>query len=292
MNAAARRRDKGWWLGVPGIGWLGMFLVLPLLAVFAVSFLTRGEYGGYGLPLTIENYRRLAGWGELGFDPLYPVILGRSLALGFGTAVLCFLLAVPLTFFIAGLGERRRLVALTLVMIPFWTNLLVRTYAWQLLLGPSSWLSEAAAAAGFISAGEGLYPSWSAVAIGMVADFLPFFALPLFASVEKLDWTLAEAAADLGANRWQVFRHAVWPQIRPGAVTGFVLVFLPATGQFVIPDLLGGAKTALLGNAIQQQFGQSRDWPFGAAMACVGLVIMGAGLFIQRRINRLKEAGL
>ena len=167
MKTAARPRDQGWWLGVPGIGWLGIFLVLPLLAVFAVSFLTRGEYGGYGLPLTIENYRRLAGWGELGFDPLYPVILGRSLALGFGTAVLCFLLAMPLTFFIAGLGERRRLMALTLVMIPFWTNLLVRTYAWQLLLGPGSWLSEAAAAAGFISTGEGLYPSWFAVAIGI-----------------------------------------------------------------------------------------------------------------------------
>lgn len=289
MHTAAQRRDKGWWFGVPGIGWLGIFLVLPLLAVLAVSFLTRGEYGGYGLPVTIENYRRLAGWGELGFDPLYPVILGRSLALGFGTAALCFLLAVPLTFFIAGLNERRRLVALTLVMIPFWTNLLVRTYAWQLLLGPGSGLSEAAATVGFIDAGEGLYPSWFAVAVGMVADFLPFFALPLYASVEKLDWTLAEAAADLGANRWQVFRHAMWPQIRPGAVAGFILVFLPATGQFVIPDLLGGAKTALLGNAIQQQFGQSRDWPFGSAMACVGLVIMGVGLILQRWLNRPKE---
>lgn len=289
MNRGSQQGSKAWLSGVPGIAWLGVFLVLPLLAVAGVSLLTRGDYGGYGLPLTLENYQRLAGWGELGFDPLYPVILGRSLALGFGTAVLCLLLALPLTFFIAGLSERRRMIALTLVMIPFWTNLLVRTYAWQLLLGPGSWLSEGAAAMGLISAGEGLYPSWFAVAVGMVADFLPFFVLPLYASVEKIDWALPEAAADLGANRWQVFRHAVWPQIRPGAVAGFVLVFLPATGQFVIPDLLGGAKTALLGNAIQQQFGQSRDWPFGAAMACVGLVIMGAGLFVQRWLNRSKE---
>ncbi len=289
MKSRTQSQGRGWWLGVPGLGWLGVFLVLPLLAVFGVSFLTRGEYGGYGMPLTFENYRRLAGWGELGFDPLYPVILGRSLTLGFGTAVLCLLLSLPLVFFIAGLGGRGRSVALTLVMIPFWTNLLVRTYAWQLILGPGSWLSEAAAGLGFIDAGEGLYPSWFAVAVGMVADFLPFFALPLYASVEKLDWTLAEAAADLGANRWQTFRHAVWPQIRPGAVAGFVLVFLPATGQFVIPDLLGGAKTALLGNAIQQQFGQSRDWPFGSAMACVGLVIMGVGLILQRWLNRPKE---
>ncbi len=267
-----------------------MFLVLPMLAVVVVSFLTRGDYGGYGWPLTLENYRRLAGWGELGFDPLYPVILGRSLALGFGTAVLCLVLSFPLTFFIARLDERRRLVALTLLMIPFWTNLLVRTYAWQLLLGPGTWLSETAAGVGLLNAGEGLYPSWFAVAIGMVADFLPFFALPLYASVEKIDWTLAEAAADLGANRWQTFRHALWPQVRPGAVAGFVLVFLPATGQFVIPDLLGGAKTVLLGGAIQQQFGQSRDWPFGAAMACVGLAIMGVGLLLKRRFDRAPEA--
>jgi spermidine/putrescine transport system permease protein len=139
-------------------------------------------------------------------------------------------------------------------------------------LGPGGPLSSAA-----------LYPGLGAVYIGMVCDYLPFMVLPLYASVEKLDWSLAEAAADLGANGWNIFWHAILPQIRPGLLAGFILVFLPATGQFVIPDLLGGAKTMLLGNAIQQQFGSSRDWPFGSAMAVAALVFLLAGLFIFTR---------
>jgi spermidine/putrescine transport system permease protein len=123
----------------------------------------------------------------------------------------------------------------------------------------------------------------------MVCDYLPFMVLPLYASVEKLDWTLAEAASDLGAHDGQVFRHALLPQIRPGIVAGVILVFLPATGQFVIPDLLGGAKTVLLGNAVQQQFGPSLDWPFGAAIAALGLVTVLVGIWLYGRATRGRE---
>jgi len=188
------------------------------------------------------------------------------------------------------LPARFKTLALTLVVIPFWTNLLIRTYAWQILFAPESWLTRAAHWLGIGAAGDALYPSTLAVMVGMVCDFLPFMVLPLYASVEKIDWSLAEAAMDLGANPCSVFRHALLPQIRPGLIAGIVLVFLPATGQFVIPDLLGGAKTVMLGNAIQQQFGQSRDWPFGSAIALVALVLVVIGIFIHgRKVGRSQE---
>lgn len=294
MRFGQRLSRTGHWLrsalfSGPAVVWITLLLVVPLCLVLGISFLTRGEYGGVEWPLTLESYKRLAGFGELGFDPLYPVILARSLALGAGTAALCLLTGLPLAFFIARLPSRWRNAALTLVVVPFWTNLLIRTYAWQILLSPESWLSRAAHAAGLGSHGEPLYPGTFAVMLGMACDFLPFMALPLYASVEKIDWSLAEAAADLGANRLGVFRHALLPQITPGIVAGVILVFLPATGQFVIPDLLGGAKTAMLGNVIQQQFTSSRDWPFGAAISAVALVLVGAGLWIYLRRGAKEE---
>jgi len=267
----------------PGLLWIFIFLIGPLFAICAISFLSRGDYGEIQSPATLGNYKRLIGFGEFGFDSLYPMILWRSVLLGFGTALICLLAALPLAFFISGFSARRKTFALTLIVIPFWTNLLIRTYAWQILLAPESPLTKFAAALGLIHAGDGLYPSLFAVFIGMVCDYLPFMVLPLYASVEKLDWTLAEAAADLGANRARVFWHAILPQIKPGLIAGLILVFLPATGQFVIPDLLGGAKTMLLGNAIQQQFGSSRDWPFGAAITVVALALMLFGIWFYNR---------
>ena len=272
----------------PGLLWMLVFLLLPLLAIGFISLLTRGVYGELQWPLTLENYRRLLGFGPLGFDSLYPAIFLRSLALGALTAVLCLLAGFPLAFFIANLPPRYKNAALTLVVVPFWTNLLIRTYAWQILLAPEGWLSKLGAALGLVPAGEALYPGIFAVAIGMLCDFLPFMALPLYASMEKLDWNIVEAAMDLGASPPQALWHAVLPQVRPGLIAGVVLVFLPATGQFVIPDLLGGAKTVLLGNAIQQQFGPGRDWPFGSAIAVAALVLVMAGLWIQARFAARK----
>ena len=207
----------------------------------------------------------------------------RSLVLGAVTAVACVVTGLPLAFFISRLPPRDKTLALTLVAIPFWTNLLIRTYAWQILLAPESWLTRAVHTIGIGTQGEPLYPGTMAVGIGMICDYLPFLVLPLYASVEKIDWSLAEAAMDLGADRARVFRHALLPQIMPGLMAGMILVFLPATGQFVIPDLLGGAKTVMLGNAIQQQFGQSRDWPFGSAVAFVALGFVLAGLWLYAR---------
>jgi spermidine/putrescine transport system permease protein len=271
------------------IAWLLMFFFLPLLGIVGVSFLTRGDYGELQFPLTLENYKRVAGYGLLGFDPLYPTILARSLAIAAATALLCVLCALPVAFYVAGLSPRRKTIGLTLLVIPFWTNLLVRTYAWQILLGPQGWITQMTSALHLIAPNTALYPSNIAVMICLVCDYLPFAALPIYASVERINWELAEAARDLGAGAWQTYRHGILPQIRPGLFAGAALVFLPATGQFVIPDLLGGAKTVLLGNLLQQQFGPSRDWPFGAAIATVSIAIVLIGLSIQARLTWRSE---
>ena len=267
----------------PGIAWVTVFLLLPLLSIVAISFASRGAYGDVQWRLTLENFKRFVGFGAFGFDPLYPKIIARSLAMAAATTLLCILAALPLTFFIAGLPKRLKQLGLMLVVIPFWTNMLIRTYAWQIIFSSTGWLARGAASLGLIHAGDALYPSTAAVFIVLTCDFLPLLALPLYASVEKIDWTIAEAASDLGANRWRVFWHALLPQIKPGLTAGAILVFIAATGQFVIPDLMGGAKTVLLGNAIQQQFGFSRDWPFGSAIACLAMGIVMVGLWLFAR---------
>jgi spermidine/putrescine transport system permease protein len=279
----SQERKRAAWACGPAVLWVSLFLLLPLIGVLVLGFTTRGAYGQVQWSFTLDNFARFLGFGRFGFDAIYLRILLRSLIMAGVTAGLCVLGAFPLAFATAALPPRAKQIALVLIVIPFWTNLLIRTYAWQIVLSGSGWLAQGAAVLGWIGPGQGLYPSAWAVYLGLACDYLPFLVLPLYASVEKLDWSIAEAASDLGANRRQVFWHALLPQLRPGLVAGIVLVFVPATGQFIIPDLLGGAKTVLLGNAIQQQFGASRDWPFGSAMACLamGVVMLGLWFYSQ-----------
>lgn len=279
-------------LSGPGLLWVVIFLFLPLLFMVGISVLSRGSAGEISPTFTWENFQRFAGFGELGFDPMYPTIILRSLVLGLATTAICLVMAFPLTFFIAGLRSPLKNLALTLVIIPLWTNLLIRTYAWQILLAGDGWLARAAAWVGLTSAGQALYPGTLAVYTGMVCDFLPFLVLPLYASVEKMDWSIVEAAMDLGANGWRVFQHAVLPQVKPGVAAGCILTFIPAMGTFVIPDLLGGSKTMLLGNAIQQQFGPSRDWPFGAAITLLAVIIVMLGLWLFYRLDAKRGEGM
>ncbi len=274
------------WLCGPALAWVTLFLLVPLAFVLALSFAQRGDAGEIVWRFTWENYARLLGHGALGLDPVQSLIFARSVGVGLATALLCLLVGLPVAFFIASLPRRWKTVALTLVIVPFWTNLLIRTYGWQLLLAPEGWLTTTLASTGLLPEGTALYPGWPAVMLAMVCDYLPFMVLPLYASVEKVDRALAEAAEDLGASPLRAFWHTVLPQIRPGMIAGSVLVFLPAMGQFVIPDLLGGAKVALLGNAVQQQFGASRDWPFGAAIAVAVLLVMFVGLWLHSRVTK------
>ena len=276
----------------PALLWITTLLLLPFCALMAMSFASRGPYGEILLPATLENYSRFLGLDAESWNSVYLEIVFRSLSVAAITTLICALLAFPLAFFIAGQPKPRKNVMLILLMIPFWSNLLIRTYAWQYLLAPTGALSKIAQWAGIVPPETGLYPSFFAVCIGLVCDYLPYLVLPLYSSVEKLNWSLVEAASDLGANRAQVFRHAILPQIVPGLAAGCIFVFIPATGQFVIPDLLGGAKTALLGNILAQQFGQSRDWPFGSAVAMFGMAMLLLGLWYYAKVAGKKGEDL
>lgn len=275
MSQGTPHHSRIWITSIlPGALWQVIFVALPFVGILLASFLTRGEFGEIERPFTLANYKQLAGFGAFGFEPLYPIILARSIALASCTTLLCSLAALPMAFFVASLSKRRRAIGLVLLTVPVWTNLLVRTYAWQMLLSPDGIFTRIAVALHLIAPGSALYPGTGSVLLCLVCDYLPLAALPLYASVEKIDRALLEAARDLGASRWNVFRHAIYPQIKPGLWAGVIFVFLPAVGQFVIPDLLGGAKTVLLGNVLQQQFGSSRDWPFGAAAAVLSLLFI------------------
>jgi len=275
-------------LAAPGFGWLLAFLLLPCVGLVVLAFARRGDYGSVQWVFSLENLRRLAGFGLFGWSPDTLVILERSAVLAVVTTVLCLLLALPLAFWIAGFERRTRGLMMALVMVPSCVNLVIRTYAWMLVLGahmPPAWLARWA---GWIGPEDALYPGHVAVYLGMVSTMLPFAVLPVYASVERLDWHVVEAARDLYAGAWRSFRHAVLPQITPGLLAATILTLVPALGMFVVSDLLGGARTMLLGNLIQQQFGAAADWPFGAT---VGLFLVAASLVglaaLQRSGRRL-----
>ncbi|MBU1194506.1 MAG: ABC transporter permease [Proteobacteria bacterium] len=267
----------------PGMLWLMIFLILPGLILVLVSFAGRGSYGELVWEFSLENYSRLMGFGVFGWTPDYIVILLRSAWVAIVTTGISVLLSYPLCFFIAGKPKRTRFLWLTLVIIPFWTNMVIRTYSWFLILAPELPLAKLAAWLKIISPGMALYPSAFAVYLGMVSMFLPFVALPLFSSVERLDWTLVEAAQDLYASNFRIFMHAILPQTLPGLSVGVILTFVPAMGMFVVPDLLGGAKYMLVGNLIQQQFGASRDWAFGAAISMGLMILTLFSLYLYRK---------
>ena len=269
-----------------GMLWLMLFLVLPGLVLVAVSFVSRGAYGQLEWIFTVENYKRLAGFSLFGWTADYIMIVLRSVWVAFVTTAVSVILSYPLAFFICARSERTRYLWLTLVIIPFWTNMVIRTYAWFLILAPELPLAKLASFLGLIPDGNPLYPNAFAVYLGMVSMFLPFVTLPLYSSVERLDWSLVEAAQDLYASRVRVFTQAILPQTLPGLSVGVILTFVPAMGMFVVPDLLGGAKYMLVGNLIQQQFGASRDWPFGAAISMGLMVLTMVSLQLYRRRSK------
>ncbi len=287
---ATRQRllRRGAALLVPGMLWLALFLVLPGLVLVAVSLITRGAYGELEWVFTLENYRRLAGFSVFGWTGDYILILWRSIVVAAVTTAISVILSYPLCFFIAGRPARSRYLCLTLIVIPFWTNMVIRAYAWMLILSPDMPFARLAASLGLIPDGTPLYPNAAAVYLGMISMFLPFVTLPLYASVERLDWSLVEAARDLYASPVRVFYQAILPQTLPGLSVGIILTFIPAMGMFVVPDLLGGAKYMLVGNVIQQQFGASRDWPFGAAVS-MGLMVL---TMIALQLHRRKGKGI
>jgi spermidine/putrescine transport system permease protein len=270
QSTGLRRREKALLAGLvgPSALYLLLFFAAPLLIVFLYSFLKRGPYGQLVWEFNLQNYVRV-------IDPLYLSILWRSVAIALANTVLCLLVAYPFAYHIARREDARtRNLLLILVMVPFWTNFLIRTYAWRVILGSDGPINTPLLALGVIQEPLQLLFNDGAVIVGLVYGYLPFMVLPLYAAIERMDWSLMEAASDLYANGAQAFRKVLLPLSMPGVVAGSILVFIPSLGAFVTPDLLGGAKTVMIGNLIQSQFLTVRDWPFGSAFSVLLMAIV------------------
>ena len=247
---------RGWVL-LPARVWMGIFFAAPLAIICGYAFLTRGDYGGVERPWTSENFARL-------IDPLYLAVVWRSVWIAGAATALCVLLGFPLALFIARAGKYAGLY-LQLVLLPFWTSFLIRTYAWIFLLRDTGLVNSALEWLGLIHSPLPLLYNDGAVLVGLVYNFLPFFVLPAYATLERLDPALLEAAADLGARPLSTLFRVTIPICAPGIVAGALLVFVPCFGAYLTPDLLGGGKSVMIGNLIQNQFTTARDWPFGSA---------------------------
>jgi spermidine/putrescine transport system permease protein len=291
---AQPRRIDTWHLLVsvaPGAAWIVFFLVLPSVYLISIAFMTNGPYGLPQMPWTLDAFRDLAGFGFLGWSPGNLYTLLRSLWQTLVATTLVTLIAYPLAYYITRCPARYRPVMLLVVVVPSWTNQVIRTYGWMNLLAPNTPLADAAAALGLIPPQMGLFPSSFAVVLGLVYNFLPFMVLPLYAAFEKLDHAQVEAARDLYARPLATFRHAVLPQTLPGLLAGIVLVSIPAFGMYVIPELLGGGKAMMLGNLVARQFAGAANWPFGAAGALIMMIATLIGLQVLRRMGRRLGGG-
>jgi spermidine/putrescine transport system permease protein len=257
---------QGIFLISPANIYLFLFIVLPLLLVAGLSFLSRGTYGQVEFRFDITNYTRL-------FDPLYGKILLFSLGVGLGTTVICLLVGYPLAYFLAHAPARQRSLLLFLILLPFWTNFIIRIFAWMIILRSGGVLDSLLQWLHLTQEPLNLLYSPTAVMIGMVYEYLPFVVLPLYTSLEKIENSLLEAASDLGAPPWKAFLRVTLPLSVPGMVAGTILTFIPSMGMFVVPDILGGAKTILIGNVIRNQFLTARDWPFGAAASMILMIL-------------------
>jgi spermidine/putrescine transport system permease protein len=260
---------------------LGLFFLAPLCIILLYSLLARGAYGGVSSEFTLENYARL-------IDPLYLIILLRTFLMAGMATLGCLVLGFPLALFISQAGPRKNLY-LQLVILPFWTSFLVRTYAWMFLLRDTGLINSALMGLGVIREPLPMLYNSGAVFIGLVYGYLPFVVLPLYTTLERLDKSLLEASADLGARPWTTLTHVMIPLCAPGFRAGALLVFIPCLGAYLTPDLLGGSKTVMAGNLIQNQFTTARDWPFGSAVSLMLMAVVMVLLIAFMRGSGNKE---
>lgn len=272
-----------------GLLWLASFLLLPGLVLLLVAFLERDADGVLTLTFTVDSWRRLVGFTGSGLTGANLLILLRSIALAAVTTMVVLGLAYPMAFFIARSKPQRRMLWLCLVIVPLFTNLVIRTYAWKLLLSAQLPLAKIAAWLEWVDPGRDLNPSWTAVLLGMVSASLPWAVIPLYTSIERLDWSIVEAAQDLYATTPRIFIQAILPQTLPGLTVAILLTFVPTMGMFVITDMLGGAKYWLIGNLIAHQFGPGRNIPYGAALSLVLIALTLAGHYAYRRQGKMTE---
>jgi ABC-type spermidine/putrescine transport system permease subunit I len=269
---------------VPAVAWTGLFFLVPLalLVVYAfgqIDILTFQVSWGW----TLGNFTRIA-------DPLYLQPIARSLILSTVSTLMCLVIGFPVALWLSRLRGWRQTAALLAVMIPFWSSFVVRTYALVNMLGDRGPLADVLAALHLTSNAPGLLYSPQAIAIGILYTYLPLMILPLYVALERIDPSVLEAAADLGATRWRAFRRVILPLAAPGIVAGCILVGIPATGEYVIPAILGGGKTLMIGNVIADEFLKVGDYPFGSALATTLMVALTVILLLARsRLRKYEE---
>ena len=288
-------RDR-WLLSAPALIIIFLAATGPLLIVVIYSFLTPGPYGGVVWKFSTDGWQSVLMQRDifddtLAFADAHLSIFWRSISLSFCTTVLTLFFGFPTAYFIATRPPKTREVWVFLVTIPFWTNLLIRTFAMQQVIRNEGLVNTALMALGIIKQPLQIMNTDAAILLGMIYVYLPLMVLPIYASMEKLDFRLVEAGYDLYAGRWQVLRRIIFPLIKPGVIAGSILVFIPSLGAYVIPRVLGGGKNMMLGNLIELQFGAGRNWPLGAAISITLMVlVMIALLFYVRNASRSEGA--
>jgi spermidine/putrescine transport system permease protein len=273
----------------PGALWIFLFFIIPSILIVVYSFLERRPSGGVIWHVSLDAYVKLftPTSGSL-FINDFVIIFLRSFWWAILTTMVCLLVGYPLAFFIAHRSPNVKNIMLFLVMVPFWTNFLVRTYAWKFILNNNGLINTALSAIDLPKIT--LINTPTAVLIGLVYGSLPFMVLPLYATIEKFDYTLIEAGQDLGANYFRLFTRIFLPLTMPGVAAGCVLVFIPVVGQYVVPTILGGGKVAMLGNILAQQFGAALNWPFGSAIAVIFMLLLVAAIVVYFYYEQEEEA--
>ena len=262
--------------------WLMFFAFLPFLLVIGGSFLKQGDQTFFNWQMTFENYRNL-------FHPVYLHIFLRSFYFAAIKAFFCLLLGYPFAYILSRIKKNIRMVLMFLFIVPFWTSSLIRVYSIIIIVRANGLLNHVLMRFGLIHHPIQILYTKLAVMIGLIYTLLPFMILPLYANMEKFDWRLIDAAQDLGASKWQTMRKVVFPITMPGIVAGIMLVVLPAMTMFFIPDILGGARSLLLGNLIKDQFIEAHNWPMGSAVSVMLTIIMGVMLLVYWKITINKE---
>ena len=272
------------WLSLPAFTWYALFFLCPLGIMVVFSFAELSGFAGFAYAFSLDNYREL-------WDPLYGHVFLRTLGLAaFGTAA-TLVIGFPLAYYLARYAKRKTLLLL-LVIVPFWTSFLIRTYSWRIILDGDFPLTRALKDLGLLERDFDLTLTTTAIYIGVVYNYLPLMVLPLYAALERIDWSLVEAAQDLGDSAFRAFRRITLPLAMPGVLAGSLLVFIPLTGEYIIPVILGGGKTLYAGNLIAFEFVDSFNWPFGAAVSMVVIGALTVTLLIYARaLSRQEEYG-
>lgn len=287
--------ELSFWGLLPSRLLMGFALILPIAIIAAVSVATRGAHGSFVWDFNLISYTQILfneGWtGELEFTPQYLLIIVRTFLLASTTTLICMLFAVPVAYFISCQRPSRKALLVYLVTMPFWVSMILRVYAWMIILGKEGTLPRLLEAIGF-PAGMSFMFSDGATLTAMVYTAMPLMVLPVFASIEKLDSTLIEASHDLYGNRWVTLRRVILPLTAPGIIAGAILVFVPALGAVLEPSLMGGGKQMMMGTLIQLQFGGARNWPFGSAIAMTLMSVVMIVLIVSALRAGRKEAML